>query len=29
MVEADLREEGLDPDKTMTTPAGGPVPMSW
>jgi GDPmannose 4,6-dehydratase len=28
MVEADLREEGLDPDKTMTTPAGGPVPMS-
>lgn len=25
MVEADLRDEGLDPDKTMTSPAGGPV----
>jgi GDPmannose 4,6-dehydratase len=28
MVEADLREEGLDPDKKMTASAGGPVPMS-
>jgi GDPmannose 4,6-dehydratase len=28
MVEADLKQEGLDPDKTMTKPAGGPVPMS-
>jgi GDPmannose 4,6-dehydratase len=28
MVEADLREEGLDPSQTMTRPAGGPISMS-
>jgi GDPmannose 4,6-dehydratase len=28
MVEADLKEEGLDPDKTMTRPAGGGASVS-
>jgi GDPmannose 4,6-dehydratase len=28
MVEADLREEGLDPSQTMTRPADGPISMS-
>jgi GDPmannose 4,6-dehydratase len=28
MVEADLRDEGLDPETTMKSPTGGPVPMA-